>query len=78
MEIDGVRSRLSAGQTVHIPAGVIHSGANLGEQVGRRLLLFSPAGMERFFLEAGAATSDGRVDPATVLACASRHGWEFT
>jgi hypothetical protein len=78
MEIDGVRSRLSAGQTVHIPAGVIHSGANLGEQAGRRLLLFSPAGMERFFLEAGAATPDGRVDPATVLACASRHGWEFT
>jgi quercetin dioxygenase-like cupin family protein len=78
MEIDGARSRLSAGQTVHIPAGVIHSGANLGEQAGRRLLLFSPAGMERFFLEAGAATPDGEVDPSAVLACASRYGWEFT
>ncbi len=78
MEIDGVRSRLSAGRTVHIPAGVIHSGANVGEQAGRRLLLFSPAGMDRFFLEAGAATPDGEVDRATVLACASRHGWEFT
>src|SRR5271154_2370727 len=54
MEVDGQRLRLSAGETVHVPRGVIHSGANVGQQAGHRVLLFSPAGMERFFLEAGA------------------------
>jgi quercetin dioxygenase-like cupin family protein len=75
--IDGVRSRLSAGETVHIPRGVMHSGANVGARAGRRVLVFSPAGMERFFLEAGARTPDGEIDLAALLACASSHGWEF-
>jgi quercetin dioxygenase-like cupin family protein len=77
MEIDGRRSLLSAGATVHVPRGVVHSGANVGRRPGRRVLLFSPGGMERFFLEAGAATPDGPVDPAATLASATRHGWEF-
>jgi quercetin dioxygenase-like cupin family protein len=77
MEVDGVRSRLSAGQTIHVPQGVIHSGGNVGEQVGRRIVIFSPGGMERFFLEAGAATSDSDIDLTAALASAIRHGWEF-
>jgi quercetin dioxygenase-like cupin family protein len=78
MEIDGTRSRLSPGQAVHVPKGVIHSGANVGDRPGRRVLLFSPAGMERFFSEAGASEPDGAIDAASVLASAARHGWEFT
>lgn len=77
LEIDGRRSRLSPGDTVHIPKGVIHSGANVGQVPGRRVLLFSPAGMERFFLQAGAAEPDGEIDPAAVVASAVSHGWEF-
>lgn len=77
MEVDGTRSRLSSGQTIHVPRGVIHSGAHIGERPGRRVLLFSPAGMERFFAEAGAATPDGEIDPASTLASAVRYGWEF-
>jgi quercetin dioxygenase-like cupin family protein len=77
MEVDGARSQLSAGQTVHVPRGVIHSGANIGQQPGRRVVLFSPAGMERFFLEAGAPTPDSEIDLAAALASATRHGWEF-
>lgn len=50
----GATGRLGPGQTAHIPAGVVHSGANVGAAVGRRLLTFSPAGMEEFFREAGA------------------------
>ena len=44
---------------------------------GRRVLVFAPAGIERFFLEAGS------VDPATefnaefILALANDHGWRF-
>jgi quercetin dioxygenase-like cupin family protein len=77
MEIDGARARLPAGQTVHIPRGVIHSSANIGEGAGRRVVLFSPAGMERFFLEAGAPTPEAEIDLAAALASATRHGWEF-
>ena len=41
------------------------------------MVIFSPAGMEGFFLEAGAPTSDAEVDLGAVLAAASRNGWEF-
>jgi quercetin dioxygenase-like cupin family protein len=77
MEVDGERMRVSAGDTVHVPRGVIHSGKNVGEEVGRRVLLFSPAGMERFFMEAGASAPGSEIDRAATAATAMRHGWEF-
>ncbi len=69
--------RLEAGQTLHVPADVVHSSANLGAGPGRRILMFSPAGMEEFFAEAGASSPDAAIDGAEVLAAAVRHGWEF-
>ena len=78
MEIDGRRELVSAGQTVHVPRGVVHSGANVGSRPGRRVLIFSPAGMERFFADAGASGPEQEPDPAVVLAAATRHGWQFT
>jgi quercetin dioxygenase-like cupin family protein len=78
MEIDGRRSDLSAGQTVHVPKGVIHAGANVGSGPGRRAVLFSPAGLERFFLEAGAPSPEIAFDAAATLALARDHGWEFS
>jgi quercetin dioxygenase-like cupin family protein len=77
MDVDGAGSRVSAGQTVHVPRGVVHSGANVGATPGRRVVLFSPAGMERFFLAAGAPGPDAEVDLPAVIAAATRHGWEF-
>jgi quercetin dioxygenase-like cupin family protein len=77
MEIDGRRSRLDAGQTAHIPADVVHAGGNVGVTQGRRIVVFSPAGMEAFFLEAGAPAQEVEVDRASALASATRHGWEF-
>lgn len=77
MVLDGARSRLSAGQTVHVPRGVIHSGANIGERPGRRVVVFSPAGMERFFLQAGSSAAGDEIDLEAVLTSAVRHGWEF-
>jgi hypothetical protein len=72
-----MRSRLEAGESIHIPRGVVHSGSNVGAGSGRRVVLFSPAGLERFFLETGAAAPDADVDLPTALASAVRHGWEF-
>jgi quercetin dioxygenase-like cupin family protein len=77
MELDGQRSRLSAGESVHVPRGVIHSGANVGEHPGRRVVLFSPAGMERFFQEAGVPAADRDIDLGAALSSAVSHGWEF-
>jgi mannose-6-phosphate isomerase-like protein (cupin superfamily) len=77
MTIDGHDRRLVAGETVHIPAGVVHSGANVGPSPGRRLLTFSPAGMEEFFREAGAASADDELDRAATADAAVRHGWRF-
>jgi quercetin dioxygenase-like cupin family protein len=77
IEVEGERQRLSAGQTIHIPQGAVHSGGNIGGEIGRRVVLFSPGGMERFFLEAGAPAPDSEIDLAAALASAKRHGWEF-
>jgi quercetin dioxygenase-like cupin family protein len=77
MTVDGKAERLGAGQTVHIPAGVVHAGRNVGAGTGRRLLIFSPAGMEEFFRETGAASPDVEVDRREALAAATRHGWRF-
>jgi quercetin dioxygenase-like cupin family protein len=77
MEIEGRRSVLAAGETVHVPPDAVHSGGNVGQRTGRRIVLFSPAGMERFFLQAGGRAPDEEVDARTALDCALRHGWEF-
>jgi mannose-6-phosphate isomerase-like protein (cupin superfamily) len=78
MTVAGERRLLTPGQTLHVPAGAVHEGANAGAGTGRRILVFSPGGMERFFLEAGARSPRAEVDQAAVLASAARHGWEFT
>lgn len=74
--IDGESRQLYAGDTIHIPRGMIHAGANLGPEPGLRVVLFSPAGMEHFFMEAGTPTP-GKIDRAGALASAISHGWEF-
>jgi quercetin dioxygenase-like cupin family protein len=77
MTIGGATERIGAGETVHIPAGVVHAGGNVGDAPGRRVLIFSPAGMEGFFREAGATAPDASVDRRTALDAATRHGWRF-
>jgi len=77
MTVDGQESRLSPGQTVHVPADVVHSGGNTGDVTGRRIVIFSPAGMESFFLETGVASEDATIDFDAALASAKRHDWDF-
>jgi quercetin dioxygenase-like cupin family protein len=77
MTVAGERSRLVPGQTVHVAADVVHAGANLGDVPGRRVVIFSPAGMETFFLEVGKPSPGTKIDLGAAVAAASRHGWEF-
>jgi quercetin dioxygenase-like cupin family protein len=77
MIVEGTSRRLGPGQTLHIPAGVVHAGGNVGAGPGRRMLVFSPAGMEEFFREAGAPSPEAEVDRGAALESALRHGWRF-
>jgi quercetin dioxygenase-like cupin family protein len=77
MTVDGESSILQAGQTVHVPADVVHSGGNVGQATGHRVVIFSPAGMENFFLEVGAPTAETEIDVREAVASAVLHGWEF-
>lgn len=77
MRIGAGRTRLRSGQTAHVPAGVTHASTALGSDTGRRILLFKPAGLERFFREVGAASPDAIVDSRLAVEAAIRHGWQF-
>jgi len=77
MDVAGVRSRLGPGQTLHVPAGVVHAAGSVGEATGRRLVLFHPAGLERFFREVGTGSPSAPMDTRATLEAARRHGWEF-
>lgn len=74
--IDGVERELGPGDTVHIPRGTVHAIRNSGPATGRRVLVFHPAGLEHFFLEAGTASPDDARDPRDLLTLARHHGWE--
>jgi len=55
--------------TVYIPRGVPHCFQNVGDRPGRLLVVFTPAGMERFFELTGG-------DPAAFEATAAKVGME--
>jgi quercetin dioxygenase-like cupin family protein len=77
MHVDGRASALRPGDTLHVPRGVVHSSRNFGTTAGKRVLIFSPAGLEGFFLEAGAPSAGADVDGAAAADAARRYGMEF-
>lgn len=56
---------------------MIHTGGNIGETVGKRFVIFSPGGVEGFWLEIGKAQAGGEFDTGEVLRAAQRWGWDF-
>lgn len=72
MEFEGRREERGAGESIHIHPGVRHAGGTLGGDAVERVLVFSPAGMERFFEALHAVT-----EPSAALELAQRHGWRF-
>lgn len=57
--------QISQGDFVHIPRDTVHSFKN-GPQPARLLATFSPAGIEKFFQEAGEAAADRSAPPPPV------------
>ncbi len=70
------------GSFVHVPKGSLHTLRNAGDSIGRLLTLAVPAGLEKFFEEAGEPGTDvssppGPPDVEKLLATAERYGIEF-
>jgi quercetin dioxygenase-like cupin family protein len=71
------------GSFVVVPRGVVHQPSNPGTQPTRVLLVFSPAGMDRFFEEAAegqmplAAVPSDPVVLERLGAFTERYGYEF-
>ena len=77
LEVDGRRSFLDAGSKGHVPRGALHSGGNISDEPGRRIVIFTPGGIEGFWLEVGNGGPDGAFDDRAVLEAAKRFGWRF-
>jgi quercetin dioxygenase-like cupin family protein len=75
--LEGQAHRLGPGDTVHVPRGSVHGIQNVGTEVGRRVLVFHPAGVEGFFLNAGTSNAEQNRGASELLALADQHGWEF-
>lgn len=75
--VAGTRGTYGPGETVQIPARAPHSGSLAADGPGERLLVFSPAGMERLFERIGVARADDSIDMPRALAMAREHGWRF-
>ena len=73
--VDGNRIESGPGETVHIPKMVPHSGSKLDEGRGSRILVFSPGGLDKFFLAAGRDDPAEVIDPAELMRLAGQHGW---
>ena len=72
-----------AGSFVVIPRGVVHQPSNPSNQPARVLLIFSPGGMDRFFIEAAegrhplqAKTTDPEV-LERLQVFTEKYGYEF-
>lgn len=75
--LDGDIQRVSPGQSIFLPRGVPHTFRVASARKGRNLTMFTPAGLEGFFIEAGGRNLAIPADMAAVLELAGRHGIEF-
>ena len=74
MRVGEQTAHAGAGSVVYVPRGTVHSHRNVGPGPHRAIVLFTPGGLEGFFLEASELT--GPPDPARLAAIAARYGTE--
>jgi mannose-6-phosphate isomerase-like protein (cupin superfamily) len=74
---------IGPGTLVQVPRRTAHAFRNHRETRARRLVIFTPAGVERFFFEVGVPAGDRASPPAErpgtreLLDAAARYGWEI-
>jgi quercetin dioxygenase-like cupin family protein len=74
MRVGEQTAHAGAGSVVYVPRGTVHSHRNVGPGPHRAIVLFTPGGLEGFFLEVSELT--GPPDPARLAAIAARYGTE--
>ena len=72
LDLDGERLELRRGETAFVERGRLHSSGTLGNEPVGRIVVFSPAGLEHFFIALSATTR-----PEEGLRLATEHGWRF-
>jgi quercetin dioxygenase-like cupin family protein len=78
--------RGTPGAHIHVPRGTVHAFQNISAGTGRMLSLFLPAGIERYFQEAGYLVGDPSAPPIPVsaedvqrlIALGPKYGIEFS
>jgi quercetin dioxygenase-like cupin family protein len=75
--VTDARRVLEPDDVAHVPRGVDHSGAALGDGHGRRVLVFAPEGMERVFFETGSVDPATGFDAERIYMLAKQYGWRF-
>lgn len=73
LDVEGEHRELRAGETAFIPSRALHGGGTLGDEPVRRVLVFSPAGMEEFFALLARTT-----EPEEMFHLAATYGWAFS
>jgi uncharacterized cupin superfamily protein len=73
--LDGELHSATAGTFVFVPRGSPHCFQNVGSAAARLLVLFTPAGMERFF-EQFATLPAGRFDPESFRTAGAEAGMD--
>jgi quercetin dioxygenase-like cupin family protein len=63
--VDGRDIDAGAGSWVTLAKGSVHHFQNVGNRPARMLIVVTPAGLERFFLEAGRTVGDGDTEVIT-------------
>jgi uncharacterized cupin superfamily protein len=76
--VDGAQFRASTGDALFAPRGTVHTFQNVGEEMGRMLVVLQPAGLEVFFEELSNATRDmQKPDMSVIVPIAAKHGLEL-
>ena len=72
-----------AGSCVYVPRGALHTFKNVGASPSRVLVVLSPGGFEKFFLEAGepapegASAPQGEPDVGRIVEIGQKYGLEI-
>lgn len=75
--IDGETRILQPGESIFLPRGIPHCFRVASDGPGRNLTLFTPAGLEGFFVEAAARRLVVPADMPSIAELGGRYGLEF-
>lgn len=67
----------TAGTAVHLPRNTPHAFTTVGDGLAKMLMMFLPAGLEKYFEELSQLPPDEPPDMEKVVGISTRYGIEF-